>query len=82
MGDIDVLTRWFGEKIAVYLCAENILRDKDKLKHPDSYDDSDFFTKGPTQLKTCNDNIFVPVIMVQYIRNMSQPSNIAPTAPP
>ena len=52
---------------AVYLCVAKILRNKYELKHSDSYDDAAFVTEGPTQLKTCNDNIFVPVLAVQYI---------------
>ena len=49
------------------------------MKRPDSNDDVAFVTKVPTRLKTCNDNIFVLVITVQYIQNMSQPANIAAT---
>ena len=51
------------------------------MKHPDSYDDADLVTKGPTRLKTCNDNIFVPVLTVQCIQNMPQPANIVLTVP-
>ena len=67
MGDVDTLTRRFGEKIAVYLCVAKILRDKYELKHPDSYYDGAFVTNGPTWLQTCNDNIFVPVITILCI---------------
>ena len=70
------------KKNDLYLCVAKILRNKYELKHPDSYDDADFVTKGPTRLKTCYDNIFAPVLTVQCIQNMSQPANIAPTAPP
>ena len=82
MGDVNALTRRFREKLSVYLCVAKILRDKDELKHPYYYDDTVFVTKGPTRLKTCNANIFVPVLTVQCIQNMSQPVNISPTAPP
>ena len=82
MGDVDALTWRFGDTFAVYLCVANILRNKDELKHSYSYDDAAFTTKGPKQLKTCNENIFVPVLTVQWIWNISQPANIAPTAPP
>ena len=52
------------------------------MKHTYSYEDAAFVTKGPTRLETCNENIFVPVLTVQCIKNMSQPANIAPTSPP
>ena len=71
MGDVDTLTQRFGETFDVYLCVANIIRDKEELKHSDSYDDVSFVTKGPTRLKTCSDNIFVPVLTVKCIRNMS-----------
>ena len=82
MGDVDALTRRFEENFSVYLCVAKILRDKDELKFPDSYDDAAFVTKQPTWLKTCNDNIFIPVLTIQCIQNISQPTNIAPTVPP
>ena len=69
------------EKFSVYLCAANILRDKDELKRAYYYDDAYFVTKGPARLNTCNDNIFFPVLMVQYIRNMLQPADIALNSP-
>ena len=81
MGDVNALTRRFREKLSVYLCVAKILRDKDELKFPDSYDDAAFVTKQPTWLKTCNDNIFIPVLTIQCIQNISQPTNIAPTVP-
>ena len=77
MGDVDALTWRFGEIVSVYLCVANILQDKENLKHPDYYDDAAFFTKVPTRLKICKDNI-----TVRCIQNMSQPSNIAHTSPP
>ena len=40
MGDVDALTWRFGDTFAVYLCVANILRNKDELKHPYSYDDA------------------------------------------
>ena len=81
-GDINALTQQLGEFFSVYLCASNILRNKDELKHPDSYDDAVFVKKVPKRLKTRNYNISVPFITVQCNRNMSQPANIASTAPP
>ena len=79
---VNALTWRSGENFSVYLCVANILCDKDEFKRPYSYYDAAFVTKGPTRLKTCNDNIFVPVITVQRIWNISQPANIAPTDPP
>ena len=35
MGDVNALTRRFGENCSVYFCVENILPDKDELKRPD-----------------------------------------------
>ena len=81
MGGVNALNQHFREKKSVYLCVANVLRNREELKHTDSYDDADFVTKGPTRLKTYNDNIFFPVLTVQRIQNMSQPANIAPTAP-
>ena len=46
MGGVDALTRRFGEKLSVYLFVVNILRNKDELKHPDSYDDAVFVKKS------------------------------------
>ena len=40
MGGVDALTWRFGEKLYVYLFVVNILRNKDELKRPDSYDDA------------------------------------------
>ena len=82
MGDVDAITRQSGDFFSVHLCVAKILRHKDELKRPDSYDDESFVTKGPTQLNIFNEDIFVPVITVQCIQNMSQPANIAPTTPP
>ena len=67
MGDVDALTRRLGKHFSVYLCVVNILRDRDELKRPDSYDYAAFVKKTPTRLKTCNGNIFVPVLTVQSI---------------
>ena len=82
MGNVDAITRQILETNYVYLYVAKILRNNDELKHLDSYDDAALVTKGPTRLNTFNDNIFVPILTVQCIRNMSQPANIAPTAPP
>ena len=79
MGDVDALTRRFGENLVVCLCVADILRDKDELKRPYSYDDAALVKRGPTRLKACNDNIFVPVLVVQCIRNISKHANIIPT---
>ena len=45
MGDVDALTRRFGENFSVHQCVANILRDKDELKRPDYYNDAAFFKK-------------------------------------
>ena len=51
MGGVNALNQHFREKKSVYLCVANVLRNREELKHTDSYDDADFVTKGPTRLK-------------------------------
>ena len=62
MQSLDGLERFF----CILMCSK-LLRNNDEFKRPHSYDDADFVTKVPKWLKTCNENIFVSVIMVQFI---------------
>ena len=82
MGDVNAITKRFGENVSVYLRVAKSLLKKDELKCPYSYDDTDFVRKGPTRLKICKENIYFPVLTLQCILDMSQPTNINIIVPP
>ena len=45
MGGENALTQRFGENFALYIRVAKILRNRDELKCPDSYDDAAFVKK-------------------------------------